>query len=419
MGAMPDAAPADASSSDERTTDGEPDAGSTGPKTRSSNPSEPITISLLPSPNPLLPFQQAAEVSIAAHNGRVMIAAINLHTDASDTLTATPLLRGVGVATSSDWGNTFGPTVNPGFVATETSDPVVRASADGSFWLAAIGIESAGLAGEQHRGWLLRALPGRQSFAVIHDDLPVFDKEWIAPGWGGGLVMGAEGGFWRFTSEGIISASWIEGPDWPVFGAFDDARGVHFVIGGAVALWTGAPDLVPEGHLRSPSVVDNGWSVPIGALSDGGVWAVYGAETIGKDNQSHGTVIVRQFRSGDLERQDVAIGDAGAMASFMPAAAMDDEGRLHVIWYDSSGASGVLKYARSISTDLDLGFSPAQIVDPDACPGAGWFPAFAEGAPDRRLREYIDLAIDARRVHMAWTHAPTLPSRIQTSHLDF
>ncbi len=31
----------------------------------------------------------------------------------------------------------------------------------------------------------------------------------------------------------------------------------------------------------------------------------------------------------------------------------------------------------------------------------------------------LSSAIDGRRVHAAWTHAPTLPSRIYTSHWDF
>ena len=129
-------------------------------------------------------------------------------------------------------------------------------------------------------------------------------------------------------------------------------------------------------------------------------------------------VELRLFAAGDTAGEAIAISAPG-VAAFMPGAAVDGEGRIHVIWYESSGARGVLKYARSIGRDLRMGFSSARIVDPDASPGQGWIPQYSASAPDRRLREYIDLAIDGRRVHAAWTHAPTLPSRIYTSHWDF
>jgi hypothetical protein len=394
--------------------------GPLAPETRSLDPSTPITIPLLPSAEPQFPFQHAAEASIAANGRHVVIAAINLHTNAPDTLTATPLVRGVGVAISHDWGETFGPVRNPGFGASETSDPVVRVTADGVFWLAVIGIGSPGQVGALPRGLLLRSRTQGDAFVVIRADLPAFDKEWLAPASDGGLVMAASGGIWRFTSAGVISASWTVGPDWPVFGGFDDAEGAHFVFQNFIGRWTGGTSFEREGNLKSSPLSDNGWSVPIGSLRGGGIWAAYGSSEVGQGDQVRGRVVLRLFPPGDVVGEEVPISEPGATA-FMPAAALDGEGRLHVVWYDSSGASGILKYARSLSADLRQGFSPPRIVDPDACPGAGWFPEFGDSAPDRRLREYIDLSIDGdgRRVHMVWTHAPVLPSRIQTSHLDF
>src|SRR5262245_34986081 len=73
----------------------------------SPDPSPPIALTPLSSPDPQRPFQHAAEVSIAAHDGHVVIAAINLHADGPDTLAASSLLRGVGLAVSHDYGATF------------------------------------------------------------------------------------------------------------------------------------------------------------------------------------------------------------------------------------------------------------------------------------------------------------------------
>jgi hypothetical protein len=228
--------------------------------------------------------------------------------------------------------------------------------------------------------------------------------------------MAANGGIWKFTADGALAASWTVDPDWPVFGGFVDAFGAHFVFQNFIGRWNGGTSLETEGVFES-----SGWSVPIGPLpGGGGVWAVYGAPPSFAGEKVPPAVVLRFFPPGDSVGQERRISDPGGTA-FMPAAALDGEGRLHVIWYDSAGTSGVLKYARSLSADLRQGFAPARVVDPDACPGAGWFPEFGSAAPDRRLREYVDLSIDegSRRVHMAWTHAPTLPSRIQASHIDF
>src|SRR3569623_1156807 len=135
-------------------------AGGSGSDSGSSQPSPPVMIALLPAVDALRPFQHAAEVSVAALGDDVVVSAINIHTDGPDTLDASELLRQVGGAVSHDGGDTFAAPVNPGFTNAETSDPVVLVTRDGSFWLAAMGIDEGG-----NRGLLLRSQDGGRDFA--------------------------------------------------------------------------------------------------------------------------------------------------------------------------------------------------------------------------------------------------------------
>lgn len=398
--------------------DGGGDAGGAdGSGGSSTAPSPPVTIDLLPPADALRPFQHAAEVSVAAHGDDVVVSAINIHTDGAETLQAAALLRQVGVAVSHDRGDTFAPPINPGFTNSETSDPVVRVTRDGTFWLAAIGVEATG-----NKGLLLHSPNGGRDFVTIHDDLAVYDKEWMAASPGGGLVLGADGGLWRFDESGAISTSWVGQFDWTVFGAFDDDDGAHFSTDHAVYRWTGDPGFADGVHIFQEHDQSSGWSVPIGRAADGALWTIFGSAPYQDVPGVVGDVRLALFSAdSDLMGTTIPISAPGETA-FMPAAAQDQDGRLHVIWYDSSGPAGVLKYARSASADLRDGFLPPMIVDGNACPGGRWYPVFGEAdatPDDRRLREYVDLSISDRRVHMAWTHAPALPSRVLVSHLDF
>jgi len=380
----------------------------------SADPSVPIALSPLPSPDPQRPFQHAAEVSIAAHDGHVVVAAINFHSDGPDTLDSSSLLRGVGIAVSHDFGATFEAMTDLGLVAagaTDTSDPVVRAGADGTFWFSTI-------ATNPNRGMLFRSTTRGQRWDIVESALPLGDKEWLAVGADGGLVMAANGGLWWFDTAGMVRTSYLRDPDWPVMGAYVDPRGAHFVLERSVVLWTGEPSWAFEGSLTDalPGWTP-GWSVPIGPTADGGTWAIYDRQ-LPTDQGRQSVVEMRLFAGGDTSGQAIPISAPGVPA-FMPAAAADSEGRVHVVWYESAGPRGVLMSARSVDRDLRMGFGAARVVDPDACPGQGWIAEPTQAAPDRRLREYIDLAVDGRRVHAAWTHAPTLPARIYTSHWDF
>lgn len=99
--------------------------------------------------------------------------------------------------------------------------------------------------------------------------------------------------------------------------------------------------------------------------------------------------------------------------AFFPAAALDYRGRLHVVWYDTAGDSGVLRYAHSRgAAPFADGFIDPIEIDPDATPGNGWYPGPQTDNGERRLREYIGLAVDEDLVHIAWTHSPHPPSRV-------
>jgi hypothetical protein len=129
------------------------------------------------------------------------------------------------------------------------------------------------------------------------------------------------------------------------------------------------------------------------------------------------TVVLR-IRALPDEGIDQSISEPGQSA-FLPSAIVDEDGRMHVVYYDSGGAVGVLRYTRSVSADWSEGFEPSTVIDTDACPGNDWFPFFDTAAGGRRLREYIDVAISGRRLHVAWTHSPTPPSRVWVTYVDF
>src|SRR5262249_46994735 len=71
------------------------------------------------------------------------------------------------------------------------------------------------------------------------------------------------------------------------------------------------------------------------------------------------------------------------------------------------------------SSDLTQGLLPPIVIDPAALPGSGWYPSFDSAAGGRRVREYIEIAVDGNRAHLAWTHAPTAPSRVYAAYVEF
>lgn len=152
-------------------------------------------------------------------------------------------------------------------------------------------------------------------------------------------------------------------------------------------------------------------SQSIGPLH-GGYWWVHARRDSGV-----GSIVVRVDR--DSVVTDTVLTAPDSMA-FLPAATLDACGRLHVIWYDSSGSIGVLRYTHSVGVaPFDDGFVPPVDIDPNACPGGRWHPGHEIDdngkSGRRRLREYIGIAADAELIHVAWTHSPAPPSRVHVA----
>mgnify|MGYP001369103337 CR=1 FL=1 len=144
----------------------------------------------------------------------------------------------------------------------------------------------------------------------------------------------------------------------------------------------------------------------LGLTASGDEWIVHST----KDGD-RGAIVVYQRAGGG--GAGIIVSAPGATA-FLPAGALDAQGRLHVVWYDTSGAQGKLVYRRSVTNNLLGLYTPPVVLDDNATPGDRWYPFFDSAMGGRRLREYIDIAADGDRVHVAWAHAPTAPSRVHT-----
>jgi hypothetical protein len=349
-------------------------------------------------------FNQAAEVSIAARGEAVMVASIQLAMPSADAFAA-PTARRIAVHFSADRGVTFGAAIDPQ-LASDCSDPVVRAAADGTFWLSGISLPLQGLDFVGHLASSRDGATWRSVPATVWGD-----KDWIAIDDAHQAVAVAAEGI--TTSVGFDGRTNATGPGIPggAGAGFVDALGAHFVDELRGAVWTdGGVTITPPTPSDEQSL-----GRALGAAADGRYWLVRPTET-GIFPLARGAgVVLDLWTPGDAGMTEVALDNPD---TFHPAAAIDGEGRLHVVWYDTSGAQGVLKYARSRSSDLSLGLLPPLIVDDDACPGSGWHPTIGDGE-GRRLREYIDLAVDGTRAHVGWTHAPSPPSRVHTAYVDF
>jgi hypothetical protein len=200
--------------------------------------------------------------------------------------------------------------------------------------------------------------------------------------------------------------------------AYADAAGAHFMgsQGFQGYVWDGVTSYQTEGQaLPTGDAAEDitAASISMGLTADGAQWSVRAM----RDGMLDGPVVVRVRRLPD-EGHDLTISPPGTIG-FLPAAVLDASGRLHVVWYDSSGPTGQLFYAHSLSADLQGAWSERVVVDGNACPGNGWYPAehfTPEG--ERRLREYIGIANTNGRTIIAWTHAPDPPSRVRVTYID-
>lgn len=376
-----------------------------------------------PDAEPGLPFfempmladhNHASETVVAAAGNTVVVLAIHqrfpsadsFETDATDEEDGVPF-RQLGFVRSTDGGNTFSNTTP--LVLEERSDPVLATAADGSFWAAGIDPRQGGQTD------LFHSIDGAAFTKVT--SVPIVDKEWIAVDearqavWLAGnpsfSLVGFDGSV-RATVSGAAGMS----------AAYSDAAGVHVmkVIGYQAYSWTGVSTDAPQSDGERLPAGDHpneatSFSVSMGA-SIGGTWIVRGL----RNSEVDAPIVVRVRKLPD-EGVDVSVTPPGAYA-FMPTAALDAEGRLHVAWYDTSGSAGQLLYAHSETTDVTGRYTTPIVVDGNACPGGHFHPR-PHTSEGRRLREYIGLATSGHRAFITWTHAPEAPSRVRIAHVDF
>jgi hypothetical protein len=376
-----------------------------------------VELPLLEPLDPAFPAIHSNEASLAARGGTVVVSYVNRPYLSLDSWENQGELRADAVAVSHDAGETFALVPQDGPFPT-SSDPVVRIGAQGPFWLVRLHVE-----GE----WpcSVRTSPDGSIWTAL-PDLACGDKPWLAVdptgdvGW-----VASDAGWARIPLDGSPPATL------PMFigtagnhkatAGFVDAEGAHMLSVGSddglfeetefeVARWDGVnPEVVELDDLPGSFGRDNTvtlFSASMGRTVGGSTWILHTDDT---DNVPNVVVTLLDAAGATT----VPLSAPGGTA-FHPAGALDGEGRLHTIWYETSGPAGVLMYTRSRSADLTQGFENPIVIDDDATPGAGWTPV----GETFRLREYIDLAVDGARIHMAWTHAPAPPSRVVTRWLE-
>jgi len=386
--------------------DAEVDAGLIGALLRSKQ-----ELPLLPARQVGLPFNHSTEPNIAVFGDRVVVGYINLAKDSADSFETTRFDRRIAVAYSSDGGDSFTGPVDVGFGDT-TSDPVVAVDEDGTFYLSTVdpNFMSLGRSGDGGATWeLVAAFDGG-------------DKEWLAvSGDGKRFFVGSVTGLWYFDENGGLQGrdDQIAGLCNSAFVTPDDVA--YFALGGGragpllLAKWngSGSGEWVAS---ELPMGRDEAWNdvaVSMGRLPSGALWIVRAIQI-----SADPVVVWRILNLPGEEGTDVHLLDENVV-SFLPVGATDDRGRLYVGWYETSGPQGEFKVTRSLTADWTEGFFDAVVVDPDACPGNGWYPRIQDGKSDRRLREYVGMAVSGTRAHVAWTHAPQAPARVWVASVDF
>ena len=385
-------------------------------------PDAPGTVDAGPDPGlaffemPMLPgYNHASETVVAALGGRVVVLATHQAFPSADSFEYPTSdddpdhpFRRIGFVTSADAGSSYSaPTP---LVMAGRSDPVIGAALDGSFWATATD-------SNQTETDVLHSIDGA-TFTPLATTM-IIDKSWIAIDetrqavWVGGF-----GVFTRIGFDGTVQAVHPQS-NFGLASAFADNIGFHAMSDESYQAfaWDGVNDIQFEGAQLSAGAQATIFTRVSAAMgtADGATWIVRALH----DNVSGSPIVARVRRLPD-EGHDVPISPAGTVG-FLPAAALDADGRLHVAWYDSSGPFGELVYAHSETSDLAGAYTQPIVVDGDACPGNGWYPYSSDVEPfgGRRLREYIGIAVTGRRAIISWTHAPDPPSRIRIAHLDF
>jgi hypothetical protein len=389
------------------------DAAADGPAAADAGPEAPYLgpdheLELLPAQGGL-EYNHSNEVQVAVSGQRVAAAYLNLHfVSADDFATDDTFIRTLGVAVSEDGGETFGAPVAAA-AGRQPTDPNIRVDPDGVFWLATFDFDTIGAGGQ---GIIARS-DDAVSWTKVVDGENFGDKNWMAIDPASGEVfVGAVDGWWRIDGDAITR---------------DATPGAQFVggyaAGGEVALtqtttgvvtrWDGAAPPVADG--APPAAVGPTFyhtvSMPLGPTADGGEWFLRSTG----DTTAAPLMLFVAPASG--ANSDVGISGPDAL-TFLPAAAVDGEGRIHIVYYDSSGGAGRVLYTHSTSSDFTAGFTEPLVVDDSAVP-ADFFPDIDTPSGARRVREYIDIQVVGSRAWIAWTHAPIAPSRVHVRFVQF
>lgn len=356
-----------------------------------------------------LEYNHSNEVQLAVSGQRVAVAYLNLHfISADDFAVDDTFIRTLGVAVSVDGGETFGvPVAAP--AGRQPTDPNLRVDPDGVFWLATFDFDTIGAGGQ---GIIARS-DDAQSWTPVVDGENFGDKNWMAIDPDSGEVfVGAVDGWWRIAGESVTRDT-TTGSQF--VGGYARGGQVAFTQTGAgvVSRWDGAAAPVADAAALAPVGPSfyHTVSMPLGPTADGGEWFLRPTG----DTTAAPLMLFVAPATGSAS--DIEVSGAGAL-TFLPAAALDDQGRIHVVYYDASGEVGRLLYIHSTSSDFTQGFTEPLVVDDDAVP-AGFFPDIDTPSGARRVREYIDIQVVGPTAWIAWTHAPAAPSRVHLRSVQF
>jgi hypothetical protein len=396
--------------------DDRPDAGGAAADARAAfdaGPEPPFLgpvheLELLP-PLDGLEYNHSNEVQLAVSGDRVAVAYLNLHfVSADDFATDDTFIRTLGVAVSDDGGASYDPPAATPF-GRQTTDPNLRAAPDGTFWLATFDFDTIGEGG---RGAIARSADARSWTPVVEGE-DFGDKNWMAIDPDSGEVfVAAVAGWWRIDGDAVTRDATAAGQ---LVGGYAREGSVAFsqVTSGQVLRWDG--ESAPAADAAPPAPVGATFyhtvSLPLGPTGDGGEWFLRPTG----DTTAAPLALFHAPATGAAS--DIALTGEDAI-TFLPAADLDGAGRLHIVYYDSSGAAGRLLYLHSLTDDFADGFTEPMVVDDRATP-ASFFPAIDTPSGGRRLREYIDIQVAGSRAYIAWTHAPVAPSRVRATWIQF
>jgi hypothetical protein len=351
-------------------------------------------------------FNHSAETTIAARGGTVVVAYISLGFEQAGSFQSADVIRGGSLAVSHDRGATFGPAMP--MAGVEPTDPVVRVSREGTFFAASWDWSTSGTTAV---GALQRSSDGDR-WETVAGDIPTGDKQWFAvDDTGRRIFWGGMTSYQLFGFDGQTLGTTTAGAEQMTNAIIVDGAALFTTLGYGLVRWDGntAPTMRTTplpGQPTAPGAFIATTSTGLGVTAGGRVWLLR------TDFSAATPRIVLRVWDGTVngEGDDVPVSAPGA-AAFLPAGAVDGDGRLHAAFYQD----GALVWTRSRTANLGDGFVPVTVVDPDACPAGGWTPNLDDPDGGRRLREYIDVALDGPRLHLTWTHAPSAPSRVYTT----